>query len=109
LNLLGLIGKGKEGDRRPTEDKLERLLKYLDCNNRLTMSVGGMVQFVIATAMWQDEICSITWKDVDARRRIVIVRDRTRTFDPKIWSIVTLRDRAHWPVSSSAFRQASIG
>jgi integrase len=76
LKLLGLIGKGKERDRRPTRDELDRLLKYLDRNNRLTMPVGRMVQFAISTAMRQEEICSITWKDVDVRRRIVIVRDR---------------------------------
>jgi len=76
LKLLGLIGRGEERDRRPTQDELERLLKYLDRNNRLTMPVGQMVQFAIATAMRQEEICSITWKDVDMRKRIVIVRDR---------------------------------
>lgn len=76
LKLLGLIGKGRERDRRPTSDELERILKYLDRNNRLTMPVGRMVQFAIATAMRQEEICSITWKDVDVRKRIVIVRDR---------------------------------
>jgi integrase len=76
LKLLGLIGKGKERDRRPTDDELERILKHLDRNNRLTMPVGRMVQFAIATAMRQEEICSITWKDVDVRKRIVIVRNR---------------------------------
>lgn len=76
LVLLGLIGKGKERDRRPTQDELDRLLKYLDRNNRPTMPVGRMVQFAIATAMRQEEICSITWKDIDVRKRIVVVRDR---------------------------------
>lgn len=76
LVLLGLIGKGQERDRRPTQDELDRLLKYLDRNNRPTMPVGRMVQFAIATAMRQEEICSITWKDIDVRKRIVVVRDR---------------------------------
>lgn len=39
LKLLGLIGKGKERDRRPTQDELDRPLKYLDRNNRLTMPI----------------------------------------------------------------------
>ncbi len=34
------------------------------------------MQFAIATAMRQEEICSIAWKDVDVRKRIVIARDR---------------------------------
>jgi integrase len=100
LVLLGLIGKGKERDRRPTQDELDRLLKYLDRNNRPTMPVGRMVQFAIATAMRQEEICSITWKDIDVRKRIVVVRDRK---DPSQRSATTRR------CHSSAQRAWTLG
>lgn len=100
LMLLGLIGKGKERDRRPTQDELDRLLKYLDRNNRPTMPVGRMVQFAIATAMRQEEICSITWKDIDVRKRIVVVRDRK---DPSQRSATTRR------CHSSAQRAWTLG
>lgn len=35
-----------------------------------------MIRFAVATAMRQEEICSITWDDVDIRNRMVTVRDR---------------------------------
>ena len=38
--------------------------------------MGRIVRFAIASAMRQEEICSITWDDVDLGKRIVTVRDR---------------------------------
>lgn len=76
LKRLGLIGKGKERDRRPTQNEIDRVIEHLDANPRQLIPVGRMVRFAIATAMRQEEICRICWSDVDAATKVVIVRDR---------------------------------
>lgn len=59
LKRLGLIGKGRARNRRPTQDEVDKILSLLDGNSRLTIPVGRIVKFAIATAMRQEEICSI--------------------------------------------------
>jgi integrase len=76
LNRLGLIGKSRERDRRPSQEELDDLFKFFDANERYRAPMSRIVRFAIATAMRQSEICSIQWDDVDMRRRIVTVRDR---------------------------------
>lgn len=76
LKRLGLIGKAKSRDRRPTRDELDRIIAHLEGNPRQMIPVALIARFAIATAMRQDEICRIRWQDVDAATRTVIVRDR---------------------------------
>lgn len=76
LKRLGLVGKGRERDRRPTLDELQALADYFAGNQRQIIPLGRIMRFAVATAMRQDEICRIRWEDVDARARTVIVRDR---------------------------------
>ncbi|VTZ26427.1 Integrase (fragment) [Methylocella tundrae] len=57
LKRLGLIGKGIERDRRPTQDELARLIAHFDGNPRQLIPVGSIIRFAVATAMRQDEIC----------------------------------------------------
>ena len=76
LKRLGLVGKGRERDRRPTVDELDRIIAYLDANPRQLIPVGRIVKFAVATAMRQEEICRIVWEDVDVVGRTVMVRDR---------------------------------
>ena len=76
LKRLGIIGKGRERSRRPTQDELERIIAHLDSNPRQAIPVGRIIRFAIASAMRQDEICRIGWTDVDTKTRIVLVRDR---------------------------------
>ena len=76
LNRLGLIGKSRERDRRPSQEELDDLFKFFDANERYRAPMSRIVSFAIATAMRQSEICSIQWDDVDMRRHIVTVRDR---------------------------------
>jgi len=75
LNRLGLIGRGQERDRRPTPDELDRLFTHFDQTPSI-IPIGRIVRFAIATAMRQEEICSIVWEDVDFEKRLIIVRDR---------------------------------
>jgi integrase len=65
LKRLGLIGKGTERDRRPTEDELARLIAHFDDNPRQGIPMGRIVKFAIATAMRQDEIFRVVWDDLN--------------------------------------------
>jgi len=76
LKRLGLVGKGRERDRRPTLDELQALGDYFASNSRQIIPLGRIMRFAVATALRQDEICRIRWEDIDAKARTVIVRDR---------------------------------
>lgn len=76
LARLGLVGKGNERDRRPTETELGRIIASLDDNPRQIIPVGRLIRFAIATAMRQDEICRVRWEDYDPVGKMLVVRDR---------------------------------
>lgn len=76
LKRLGLVGKGRERDRRPTQEELDRLIKFFDDNPRQITPVGRIIRFAVATAMRQDEIMRVRWSDVDSRTRMLLIRDR---------------------------------
>ncbi|MPZ40665.1 MAG: tyrosine-type recombinase/integrase [Rhizobiales bacterium] len=76
LTRLGLIGKGSERDRRPTQDELDRIIEHVESNSRQIIPMGRIIRFAVSTAMRQEEICKIEWSDVDMKKRTVRVRDR---------------------------------
>lgn len=76
LKRLGLIGKGRERDRRPTEDELKRLFAHFDGNPRQFIPMSRIIKFAIATAMRQEEICRVTWSDLNLRTKMLTIRDR---------------------------------
>lgn len=76
LKRLGLIGKSNERDRRPTEDELQALFAHFDANERLTIPMSRIIKFAIATAMRQEEICRVTWSDLNTRTKMLTIRDR---------------------------------
>lgn len=76
LKRLGLIGKSRQRDRRPTPDEIKRLLDYFDGYRYLMIPMGRIVRFALASAMRQEEICRILWSDVDAQQHVALVRDR---------------------------------
>lgn len=76
LKRLGLVGKGHERDRRPTQDELDRLIAYFDGNPRQLIPIGRIIRFAVATAMRQDEICRARWSDLEMRTRMLMIRDR---------------------------------
>jgi integrase len=76
LGRLGLVGKGNERDRRPTQDELDRIIASLEANERQQIPVGRIVRFAVATAMRQDEIVRVEWKDFDVESRMLLIRDR---------------------------------
>ena len=76
LKRLGLIGKGKERDRRPTEDELNKLFARFDGNERQLIPMSRIIKFAIATAMRQEEICRVRWDDLNLRTKMLTIRDR---------------------------------
>jgi integrase len=94
MRRLGLIAKGMERDRRPSQEELERILRHLDTAPRTEIPMGRIVRFAIATAMRVEEICKVTWADRDTNKRTVLIRDRK---DPRF------KDGNHQPVPLVAF------
>ncbi|WP_316195200.1 tyrosine-type recombinase/integrase [Bradyrhizobium sp. SZCCHNRI3052] len=76
LRRLGLVGKGDERNRRPTQDELDRIISAFESNNRQQIPVGRVIRFAIATAMRQDEIARVEWRDFDADNRMLLIRNR---------------------------------
>lgn len=71
---LHLIGGGGRRERRPTEDELQRLVEWLHAQRGEIYA--DMVRFAVATAMRRGEIVRLLWGDLDADKRLVLVRDR---------------------------------
>jgi integrase len=83
LRRLSLVDKGNERDRRPTQGEIDRIIALHDDNPRQTIPLGRIVKFAIATAMRQEEICTLLWADVDRAASLAPVRNRK---DPQqIW------------------------
>jgi integrase len=76
LKQLGLIGKGNERDRRPTEDELTTLFAHFDGNDRQIIPMSRIIKFAIATAMRQEEIFRVMWSDFNTRTKMLTIRDR---------------------------------
>jgi integrase len=76
LKRLGLVGKGIERDRRPTDDEIERLIAYFEENPRQIIPMGQVIRFAIATAMRQEEIFRVVWDDYVPRTKMLTIRDR---------------------------------
>ncbi len=76
LKRLSLIGKGNERDRRPTEEELTKLFKHFDANPHQLIPMSRIIKFAIATAMRQEEICRVTWSDLNVSMKMLTIRDR---------------------------------
>jgi len=74
LKHLGLIGGGGRRERRPTQDELEEVIAWL--TRERGELFADMVRFAVATAMRRGEIVRLSWKDLDADKRLILVRDR---------------------------------
>ncbi|MFM1991297.1 MAG: hypothetical protein RJA99_4254 [Pseudomonadota bacterium] len=70
LTHLQLIGPGTERERRLVGDEEARLLTVAPA------WLGDVIRFALATAMRRGEIARLQWADLDATKRLVLVRDR---------------------------------
>jgi integrase len=76
LKRLGLIGKSNERNRRPTEEELKVMFAHFDGNPRQIIPMSRIIKFAIATAMRQEEICRVTWTDLNVQSKMLTIRDR---------------------------------
>lgn len=79
LTQQGLVGQGKERDRRLHGDEFARLLaKLIEYQNRprATTRHADVFEFAVASAFRLGEILRIRWDDIDPVGRTVVIRDR---------------------------------
>lgn len=70
LAYQGLIGHSWHRDRRVDDAELARVKKHLSIEMR------DIVDFAIASTFRRGEILRVRWADLDAARRVLLVRDR---------------------------------
>jgi len=71
---MGLIGGGGQRERRPTEDELQAIVRWL-ASERGQM-YADVVLFAVATAMRRGEVVRVVWTDLDHKKKMLLVRDR---------------------------------
>ena len=76
LTTRNVSTRSNERDREPTDAELEQIFTYWQTNTRQVIPMETLCRFALATAMRQDEICSILLEDVDLARGTVIIRNR---------------------------------
>ena len=75
---LGITGKSRERDRRPTLDELDKLMQhFLDRSKRRPSSIPmhRIIAFATFSTRRQEEIVRISWDDLDADGHRILVRD----------------------------------
>lgn len=75
---LGLTGKSKQRDRRPTMGELDRILEHFEASRRKrpgAMPMAAIVAFALFSARREEEITLIRWDDLDVEGKRVLVRD----------------------------------
>ena len=97
---LRLIGKARKRARRPTPEELEQLRDYFARRDeRSQIPMLAVLEFALASARRESEICRLEWRDNDERTRTGIVRDakhptakegnhRRFKYTPEAWAVV---------------------
>ncbi len=78
LRKLGIIGKSKERDRRPTIAELDLLMDHFTERQKRRPRAAPMsrlIAFAIFSTRRQEEIVTIKWADLDEDHSRVLVRD----------------------------------
>lgn len=78
LKKMGMVGKSRERDRRPSVSELDALLAhFFEMQERRPTSINmpKVLAFAIFSTRRQDEICRIRWEDLDVAGARVLVRD----------------------------------
>lgn len=70
---MGLIGGGGKRERRPDADELLRIIEAIGQRGQIYADV---VRFAVGTAMRRGEIVKLMRADIDADKRLILVRDR---------------------------------
>ena len=83
LRHTGTVADSEERDRRPTDEELERIIRWFCETSRTRVPMADIILFAVATTMRQGEIVGsggIVWEDFDPQARTIWVRKRK---DPK--------------------------
>ncbi len=74
---LGTVAKSRKRDRRPTVAEMDRLVAYFRERRRQAdaMPMDVLAAFAMFSTRRQEEICRITWADLDVAHSRVLVRD----------------------------------
>jgi len=103
---LRLVGKPKRRTRRPTADELARLREHFRRRDRRAgIPMEAIVDFAIASARRESEICRLEWRDNDKATRTGMVRDakhptakngnhRRFKYTPEAWALATAQLQA---------------
>ncbi|HVP35151.1 MAG TPA: tyrosine-type recombinase/integrase [Steroidobacteraceae bacterium] len=102
---LRLVGKARRRSRRPTADELARLKAYFQRRDkRAEIPMAAIVEFAIASARRQAEICRLEWRDNVSANRTGLVRDAKHPtskegnhlrfkYTPEAWAIAQQQPR----------------
>lgn len=101
---------GEERDRRLKGDEYERILAWLTnydkTRSKSKASYAAVFEFAVHSAFRLGEICRIVWKDIDEKKRTIIIRDRKHPSEkkgndqevpllPEMWRIIQAQPRKH--------------
>jgi integrase len=98
---LRLVGKPRKRTRRPTAEELKRLREHFKSRDRrATIPMEAIMDFAIASARRESEICRLEWRDNDKTTRTGMVRDAKHPtgkdgnhcrfkYTPEAWALVT--------------------
>jgi integrase len=78
LRKLGMDGRSRERNRRPTLDELNRLMSHyteMQERRKAQIDMPKVIAFAIFSTRRQEEITRIRWDDLDSERQAVLVRD----------------------------------
>lgn len=102
---LRLIGKARKRARRPTPEELKQLRDYFARRDkRSQIPMLPVMEFALASARREAEICRLDWRDNDTGTRTGIVRDakhptakegnhRRFKYTPEAWAVVQAQPR----------------
>jgi integrase len=102
---LRLVAKPRKRSRRPTPEELGRLREHFARRDRRArIPMGAIMEFAIASARREAEICRLEWLDNDTETRTGIVRDakhptaregnhRRFRYIPEAWAIAQAQPR----------------
>jgi integrase len=76
LRYLGLVGKSKKRDRRPTPAELDTICDWFARKARQRIPMPDIIRFAVASAMRASEITRLRWEDVNTTDRTILIRDR---------------------------------
>lgn len=71
----GLSNMGRSRKRRISDEEVA-LLKSANANFNFAYPMNDLIDVALLTCMREAELCRITWRDLDLRRKMQMIRDR---------------------------------